>query len=67
MIDCETPEPIKDLVYNCQAFLYWSDEYKCEGYWDALQKQNTFLERIRELVPQCIRLLGHTPAPLDCE
>lgn len=67
MIDCETPEPFKDLVYNCQAFLHWSDEYRCEGYWEALQKENTFRERIRELVPQCLELLKHNPAPLDCE
>ena len=67
MIDCVTPEPIKDLVYACQAMLHWRDEYITEQEWTALQKETTFRERIRELVPQCLELLRHNPAPLDCE
>lgn len=67
MIDCMTPEPIKSLVYACQAMLHWHDEYDTEQEWTALQKETTFRERIRELVPQCIELLKHNPSPLDCE
>ena len=65
MIDCVTPEPIKSLVYACQAMLYWHDEYATEQEWLALTKENGFRERIRELVPQCIELLKHNPSPLD--
>ena len=67
MIDCVTPEPIKSLVYACQAMLHWHDEYDTEQEWTALQKETSFRERIRELVPQCIELLKHIPSPLDCE
>lgn len=67
MIDCVTPEPIKSLVYACQAMLHWHDEYDTEQEWTALSKENTFRERIRELVPQCLELLRHNPTPLDCE
>lgn len=67
MIDCVTPEPIKSLVYACQAMLHWYDEYNTEHEWTALQQETTFRERIRELVPQCIELLKHNPSPLDCE
>lgn len=67
MIDCTTPEPIKSLVYACQAMLHWHDEYDTEGEWTALNKEVNFRERIRELVPQCLELLSHNPTPLDCE
>ena len=67
MIDCVTPEPIKSLVYACQAMLHWHDEYVAEQEWTALQKETSFRERIRELVPQCIELLKYNPTPLDCE
>lgn len=67
MIDCTTPEPIKDLVYACQAMLFWHDEYDSEQEWTALKKSVEFRERIRALVPQCLELLKHNPAPLDCE
>jgi hypothetical protein len=67
MIDCTTPEPIKDLVFACQAFLFWFDEYKTEGEWTALNKENTFRERIRELVPECLKLIKHDAQLLDCE
>lgn len=67
MIDCVTPEPIKSLVYACQAMLHWYDEYHTEQTWTALSNECDFRERIRELVPQCIELLKHNLAPLDCE
>lgn len=67
MIDCTTPEPIKSLVYACQAMLHWHDEYESEQEWIALKNESTFLERIRELVPPCIELLKHNPSPIDCE
>lgn len=67
MIDCNTPEPIKSLVYACQSMLYWHDEYKSEQEWTALKNETTFLERIRELVPPCLELLMHNPSTLDCE
>lgn len=67
MIDCVTPEPLKSLVYACQAMLYWHDEYVYEGQWTTLNNEVKFRERIRELVPQCLELLSHNPAPLDCE
>lgn len=67
MIDCTTPEPIKSLVYACQSMLHWHDEYESEQEWTALKNESTFLERIRELVPQCIELLQHNPTPIDCE
>lgn len=67
MIDYTTPEPIKDLVFACQAFLHWFDEYKTEGEWTALNKENTFRERIRELVPECLNLIRHDTQLLDCE
>lgn len=67
MIDYTTPEPIKSLVYACQAMLHWYDEYESEQEWTALKNENTFRERIRELVPQCLELLRHNPEPLDCE
>lgn len=67
MIDCVTPEPIKDLVYACQAMLHWHDEYAAEQIWDALKNETEFRERIRELVPTCLELLKHNIAPLDCE
>jgi hypothetical protein len=67
MIDYSTPEPIKDLVFACQAFLFWFDEYKTEGEWNALNKENTFRERIRELVPECLNLIRHDAQLLECE
>ena len=67
MIDCTTPEPLKSLVYACQAMLHWHDEYDTEHEWTASSKENTFRERIRELVPQCLEILKHNPAPLDCK
>lgn len=67
MIDCVTPEPIKSLVYACQAMLHWHDEYNTEQEWTALQKETSFRERIRELVPQCIELLKHYPLQIDSE
>ena len=67
MIDCNTPEPLKSLVYACQSMLHWHDEYESEQEWTALKNETTFLERIRELVPQCIELLQHNPTPIDCE
>ena len=67
MIDCTTPEPIKSLVYACQSMLHWHDEYESEQEWTALKNETSFVERIRELVPQCIELLQHNPTPIDCE
>ena len=67
MIDCKTPEPIKSLVYCCQSYLFWYDEYESEEYWTALQNQTNFLNRIRALVPQCLSLIGHDIECLDCE
>lgn len=67
MIDYTTPEPIKSLVYACQAMLHWHNEYESEQEWTALKNESTFLERIRELVPLCIELLKHNPSPIDCE
>lgn len=67
MIDCTTPEPIKSLVYACQSMLHWHDEYESEQEWIALKNESSFVERIRELVPQCIELLQHNPTPIDCE
>ena len=67
MIDCTTPEPIKSLVYACQAMLHWHDEYESEQEWTALKNETTYFERIRELVPPCIELLNHNPSPMDCE
>lgn len=67
MIDCTTPEPIKDLVYACQAMLHWHDDYKTEQEWAALQEETKFRERIRELVPECLKLLKNDPSPIDCE
>lgn len=67
MIDCTTPEPIKSLVYACQAMLHWHDEYESEQEWTALKNESIFLNRIRELVPPCIELLKHNPSPIDCE
>ena len=67
MIDCVTPEPIKSLVYACQAMLHWHDEYQSEHEYTALANESKFVERVRELVPQCIELLKHNPSPLDCE
>lgn len=67
MIDCTTPEPIKSLVYACQSMLYWHDEYDSEGEWTALNKENTFRNRVRELLPQCLEILRHNPAPIDSE
>lgn len=67
MIDCTTPEPLKSLVYACQSMLHWHDEYESEQEWTALKNESSFVERIRELVPQCIELLQHNPTPIDCE
>lgn len=67
MIDYNTPEPIKSLVYACQSMIHWHVEYESEQEWTALKNETTFFERIRELVPQCIELLQHNPTPIDCE
>lgn len=67
MIDCETPEPIKSLVFACQAMIHWHDEYASEQYWDALSKENTFRERIRDLLPSCLDLIRNYPEQIDCE
>ena len=67
MIDYTTPEPLKSLVYACQAMLHWHDEFASEQEWTALKNEGEFLERIRELVPRCIDLLKHNPAPIDSE
>lgn len=67
MIDCTTPEPIKSLVYACQSMLHWHDEFVTEQEWSALKNETSFLNRIRELVPQCIEILSQNPNLLDCE
>ena len=67
MLNTTMEQPLKDLVYNCQAYLHWYDEYKADELWDAQKKCNDFLQRIRKLVPQCLNLIKHDVSVLDCE
>lgn len=67
MIDTTHPQPIKDLVYCCQSFLHWHDEYDAEQEWTALQNETNFRERMRELLPQCLAIIKNEPLELDCE
>lgn len=45
---------IKDLVYNLQSYIFWSEEFKSEGYWDAQNKATDFYNRLKELLPQAL-------------
>lgn len=67
MINTDHPQPLKDLVFACQSFLYWRDEYYSEQEWTAMKKANDFIARIRDLVPQCIDIIKNDAVYLDCE
>lgn len=45
---------IKDIVFNLQAYIYWFDEFKTEGLWEAQMKANNFMQRLEELLPQAL-------------
>lgn len=67
MINTDHPQPLKDLVFACQSYLHWRDEYDSEHEWTAMKNATDFLERIRQLVPQCIEIVKHDAVYLDCE
>ena len=67
MINTTTPEPLISLTYACQDMLFWHDEFQSELEWTALNKENTFLEHIRELLPLCMERLSHDPDLIDCK
>ena len=67
MLNTQHPQPLKDLVYCCQSFLHWHDEYDSEQEWSALQNEANFRERMRELLPQCLELIKNDVQLIDCE
>lgn len=48
---------VKDIVYNLQAYLHWFDEFNSENEWTASKNADTFLQRLRELLPQALEML----------
>lgn len=48
---------VKDIVYNLQAYLYWLDEFRAEQEWTASKNADTFLLRLRELLPKGLDML----------
>lgn len=47
----------KDLIYNLQAYLHWLDEFKAEQEWTASKNADSFLQRLRELLPEALNML----------
>lgn len=54
IMNTEEQTLFKDIIYNLQAYIYWDEEYKAEGYWDAQQKANKFFFRLKELLPEAL-------------
>ena len=48
---------IKDLVFNLQSYVFWLDEFHGEETWSALHKANNFYARLKELLPQALKIL----------
>lgn len=64
-----TPElttQIKDLVYNLERYLYWSDEYESEHEWTALDYEHKHLQRIRQLLPPILQAIRGTDFDNQC-
>lgn len=47
----------KDIIYNLQAYLHWHDAFSAEHEWTYSKKADTFLERLRELLPEGLEML----------
>lgn len=67
MLDITTSQPVKDLIYACQSFIHYYDEYESEQTWEALKRETDFLNRIRELVPACLDWIKQDRSNIDCE
>ena len=67
MLNCTLPNELKRLVYACNAFLYWFDEFDTEGEYTALTNETDAINRIRQLVPKCLSLITNDAVELDCE
>ena len=67
MLNTSHPQPLKDLVYACQSLIKWHDEYTSEMEWTALSKENSFRERIRNLLPICLDIIKNDALLIDCE
>lgn len=67
MLNTTHPQPLKDLVYCCQSLLHWHDEYQNEHEYTALKNEGNFLQRIRELTPQCLEIIRNDVEIIDCE
>lgn len=54
-------EPIKqlfkDIIFNLQSFLHWSELYHSEGEWTYLKKETDFYNRLLELNPKAVKWL----------
>lgn len=48
---------VKDIIYNLQAYLHWVDEYQAEHEWTASKNADTFMERLRDLLPEALSML----------
>lgn len=47
----------KDIIFNLQSYLYWSELYHTEGEWTYLKKETDFYNRLLELNPQAVEWL----------
>lgn len=56
----------KDIIYNLQAYLYWYDEFCAEHEWTASKNADTFMERLRELLPKSLEMLKTDDFDYQC-
>lgn len=57
---------IKDLVYNLERYIYWSDEYESEHEWTALDQEHKHLQRLRQLLPPILQALKDNDFDNQC-
>lgn len=57
MLAVSTPQPLKDIVYAVQSYLYWSQLYAEDGLWESMKNAKDFKERMSSLLPQCLDLI----------
>lgn len=56
----------KDIIYNLQAYLHWYDEFSAEHEWTASKNADTFMERLRELLPKGLEMLKTDDFDYQC-
>lgn len=67
MLNTTHPQPLKDMVYACQAYLRWHDDYETTQQWEALHNEVNFLNRMRDLLPLCLDIIKNDALLIDCE